>query len=144
VVYTVNDVAAGSAENITLTAESQGEAGIDDSDLVAVTVVRPAITMTKAAYRDDQTTLIDDGAGDEVLPGETFQYRIDITNNGTDDAVSIEVSDPLAPSLTYVSADGDVPADWTIVEATGTVTATLNVAIPPATTRTFWIRVTVE
>ena len=144
VVYTVNDVAAGSVENITLTAESQGEAGIDDSDLVAITVVRPSITMTKAAYRDDQTTLIDNGAGDEVLPGETFQYRIEVSNNGTEDAVSVEIEDPLAPSLTYVGAEGDVPADWTIAENTGTVTATLDVPLAPGDTRFFWIQVTVE
>ena len=144
VIYTVNDVAAGSVEDITLTAESQGEAGVDDSDLVEVTVVRPAIAMVKSAYRDDQTTLIDNGAGDEVLPGETFQYLIEITNSGTEDAVSVEISDPLAPSLTYVSATGDVPADWTIVENTGTVTATLNVALQPTETRSFWIRVTVD
>lgn len=144
VVYEVNDVLAGSAEDITLTAESQGEPGVSDSDLVAVTVVRPAITMTKEAYRDDQTTLIDNGAGDEVLPGETFQYLITLTNGGTEDAVSVEIEDPLAPSLTFVSADGDVAADWTIAENAGTVTATLNVALEPGTPRFFWIRVTVD
>ena len=144
VVYTVNDVAAGSVEEITLTAESQGEPGVDDAELVEVTVVRPAITMVKSAFRDDRTTEIDNGAGDEVLPGETFQYLIEITNSGTEDAVSVEIEDPLAPSLTYVSAEGDVPADWTIDEDAGTVTATLDVALQAGQTRSFWIRVTVD
>ena len=144
VVYTVNDVAAGSVESITLTATSQGENTVDASAAVAVTVVRPAISMTKAAYRDDQTTLIDNGNGDEVLPGETFQYLIEISNGGTEDAVSVEIVDPIAPALTYVSAEGDVPADWTIAEAAGTVTATLDVALEPGQTRSFWIRVTVD
>lgn len=144
VVYTVGNVAAGASEDITLTATSQTEATATANDAVTVTVIRPAIAMTKAAYRDDQTTLIDNGAGDEVLPGETFQYRIDVTNNGTADATSVEVTDPLAPALTYVSAAGAVAGQWTINEAGGTVTATLNAALPAGATRTFWIRVTVD
>lgn len=143
VVYTVNNVAAGTSDAITLTGTSQTDpSNASDSDVTTVNVVRPALSMTKRAYRDDQTTLI--GATDEVLPGEFIQYRIDLANAGDANAVSVEVSDPLAPALTYSSAAGDVPAEWTITEAAGTVTANLNVALAPGVTRTFWIRVQVE
>lgn len=143
VVYTVNDVPAGTSDGITLTATSQVDAAnASDSDATTINVERPVLAMTKRAFRDDQTTEIT--GADEVLPGEFIQYRVDLTNNGGANAVSVEVSDPLAASLIYDSATGDTPADWTIGEAAGTVTATLDVALAPGATRTFWIRVQVE
>jgi uncharacterized repeat protein (TIGR01451 family) len=143
VVYTVNDVPAGTSDAITLTATSQADPGnSSDSDVTTVNVERPVLAMVKRAYRDDQTTEIT--GVDEVLPGEFIQYRIDLTNNGGANAISVEVTDPLAPSLIFDSTEGDVPADWTIGEAAGVVTATLDVALAPGATRTFWIRVQVE
>jgi len=145
VVFTVNDVPGGTSDGITLTATSQTDpANAFDSDQTVVDVERPALSMTKRAFRDDQATLIDNGAGDEVAPGEFIQYRIDIENTGGANAVTVQVSDPLAPSLIFDSATGDVPADWTINEVAGTVTAELDVPLAAGATRTFWIRVQVE
>lgn len=145
VVYTVNDVPGGTSDAITLSATSQTDpVNASDSDQTTINVERPALTMTKVAFRDDQVTLIDNGAGDEVLPGEFIQYRISVQNTGGANAVTVEITDPLAPGLVFDSTQEDVLGDWTITEVAGTVTAQLNAPLAAGATRFFWIRVQVE
>ncbi len=140
VVYSVGAVAAGATDSLKLTGTLNGTSTSDHGSYL-VTVVRPAITVAKAAYKDDQTTLI--GGSDRVLPGEYFQYRVTVTNGGTADASGISVSDPLPGAVAYQSASGDV-AGWTIGESGGTVTATLAGTLAPSASRHFWIRVRVH
>lgn len=142
VVYTVGNVAAGSTDTLRLTATSQNNASVNDPGHAVIRVIRPALTMAKAAYRDDKTTTINNTT-DRVLPGDYIWYRITVTNAGGADAASVSVSDPLPAQLTYVSNDPDATG-WTISESSGTVTATLTGGLAPGASRYFWIRARVK
>ncbi|MEW5928118.1 MAG: hypothetical protein AB1941_11585 [Gemmatimonadota bacterium] len=141
VVYTIaTGAAVGSTAGLTLTATSATDPATTDAGSYTVTVIGASVSMSKEAFRDDQTTAI--GAGDRVLPGEYIQYRITVTNTGASAASSVSVSDPLPAQVTYQSASGDA-AGWTIGESSGTVTAGLA-TLAPAASRFFWIRVRVK
>ncbi|MDB4951101.1 MAG: conserved repeat domain protein [Gemmatimonadetes bacterium] len=143
VVYTVaNAAAAGTTAPLTLTATSTNNAAISDPGSYTITVVKAQLTMSKTAYKDDQTTTIN-GTTDRVLPGQYIQYKIAVTNAGTAAAQTISISDPLPSEVTYQSASGDA-AGWTISTASGTVTGTLTGTLAPGATRYFWIRVLVK
>jgi len=141
VIYTVQDVVAGSTDLITLTATSQASAAVTDDGTITVTVIRPNLTMDKVAYMNDQVTAL--GAGAVVVPGQYIQYRIMVANSGTADAGSVEVSDPIPSQLTYDSAEGDL-AGWTFTNTAGTLVASLTGVLPPGGSRYFWIRVSVK
>jgi len=140
VIYTVNDVAAGSTDNLNLLARSVSDPTIEDTGFFDMTVVRPSISVTKQAWEDGQGAQV----SGPVLPGDFIEYRISVTNNGTADATSISVTDVLPAEVTYVSDsdDGGTPA-WVISEAGGTVTATLA-TLGSGVTRYFWIRVQIN
>ncbi|HEX2189403.1 MAG TPA: hypothetical protein VHG51_10920 [Longimicrobiaceae bacterium] len=141
VVYTIaSGAAAGATAGLQLTATSSTDPGTTDSGSYTVTVIRAAVSMTKEAFRDDQTTAI--GGADRVLPGEYIQYRITVTNTGGSAASNVSVSDPLPAQVAYQSTAGDA-AGWTISESSGTVTAGLP-SLAPAESRFFWIRVQVR
>lgn len=142
IVYTVGDVAAGSTQDVILTATSANSATISDAGTYTVTVVRPALSIAKAAFRDNQTTAIN-GTTDRVLPGDTIQYRITVTNGGSAAATTVSISDVLPAELEYVSGSGDA-AGWTIGESSGTVTATLAGTLATSGSRFFWVRVRVR
>lgn len=144
VVYTIDNAAlAGAQDTLVLTATSKTNGSVVDDGFFDITVVRPALSITKAAFRDDQSTQIT--GSDRVVPGEAIQYRITVENTGTADAVSVEVNDVLPAQLTYDSASGDggTPA-WDLSETGGTVTATLPTPLAPGASRVFWIRVIVN
>ena len=141
VVYSVNNVAAGSTDNVVLTATSTGNVGVSDAGFADLTVIRPALSMAKAAYRDNQTTLL--GGGDVVLPGEYIQYKITVTNGGAAAASVVHITDALPSEVTYQSASGDL-AGWTIGFSSPTVTADLTGTLAPAAARFIWIRVRIN
>ena len=143
VVYTVANVAAGSTEALTLTATSQNDVAATNPGDVTVRVVKAALSMTKVAYRDNQTTVINNTT-DRVLPGEFIQYRITITNGGLASASSVSISDVLPAAVTYSSAAGDVALDWSISQLAGTVTANLTPALAAGGSHFIWIRVPVQ
>ena len=143
VVYTIGNVAAGTTDKLTLTATSQNDATKNDTGDVTARVVKAALTMTKVAYRDNQTTVINNTT-DRVLPGEFIQYKITVTNGGLASATTVSISDALPAQVTYNSATGDIPADWSISQAAGTVTANLTPALAAAGSRFIWVRVQVK
>jgi uncharacterized repeat protein (TIGR01451 family) len=141
VVYTIaTGAAAGSTAGLTLAATSSTDPSTTDTGSYTVTVIGASVSMSKEAFRDNQTTAI--GAGDRVLPGEYIQYKITVTNTGASAASTVSVSDPLPAQVTYQSAAGDA-AGWTISESSGTVTAGLA-TLAPSASRFFWIRVRVK
>jgi uncharacterized repeat protein (TIGR01451 family) len=140
VVYTVLNVAAGTQDTLVLTATSVANNTISDVGKADLTVIKPAITVGKAAYRDDQTTLI--GAG-LVLPGEFIQYKVTVTNTGAGAATGVQIADALPATLTFSSATGDA-AGWTISNVGNNVTATLTGSLASAASRFIWIRAQVK
>jgi uncharacterized repeat protein (TIGR01451 family) len=140
VVYQVLDVAAGTQDTVYLRARSvTGSPVAADSGFADLTVIRPAISITKAAYEDDQSGPL---AGNPV-PGDFFQYRIEVTNNGTADASSVVVTDDLPAEVSFDSTSDD--GNWgAITFADPTVTAPLSGALAPSNSAVFWIRVQVR
>jgi len=147
VIYTVADVAAGTNEVLTLTATSQLDNTKTDTGTLTVTVIRPALAITKEALRDNSGipgAIITNSSADPVLPGEFIFYKITVTNNGTADASSVSIEDDLPGEVTYISTTDDGSAGWTLTHSAGTVTATLAGTLAPSTSRYFLIRVQVK
>lgn len=152
VTYTVEDVAAGSTSAISFTATSGNDAAKSDAGSLTVTVIRAALSMTKEAYKEDQTTVVDPAAADladrTVLPGETFYYLITVTNTGGAAASDVEVTDVIPAQLRTgftAAAASDNVGDFSYVydPATFTLTATLNGTLAASGSASFWIQVTV-
>ncbi len=141
VIYSVADVAAGTPDTLYLEARSVTTPATTDSGFADMSVIKAAMSITKAAYRDNQVTLL--GGGDTVLPGEFIQYLVTVTNTGTADASIVHVDDLLPAELTYDSATGDL-AGWTFTPSGNDLDADLAGTLAPAASRFFWIRVQVN
>ncbi len=140
VIYSVLNVAAGTKDTLVLLATSVANNSVSNTGSADLTVIKPSLTVSKVAYRDDQTTAV--GAG-LVLPGEFIQYKITVTNTGAGPAASVQISDVLPAQLTFTSATGDV-AGWTIGNSGATVTASLGGTLASSASRFIWIRVQVN
>lgn len=138
VVYAIGDVAAGTVDTLRLKARSTLTPATLDTGFADVTVVKAALAITKALYRDDQSTVV--GGADTIVPGEYVQYKISVTNSGGAAASTVQVTDAIAAQLTYQSSSGDV-AGWTFSMNSGTLTADLTGTLAGGATRYFWIRV---
>ncbi len=149
VVYTVsNSAAAGATESLVLSAASANDASKSDPGNRVVRVIRAAISMTKEAFQDNQTTAIGGPlSSDRVLPGQYIQYKVTVTNTGgaaaTLTGTGFGITDALPSQVTYISASSDA-AGWTIGESGGTVSASLTGTLAPGASRFFWIRVQVK
>jgi uncharacterized repeat protein (TIGR01451 family) len=141
VVYSIGNVAAGSVDTLFLTATSVGDGSVNDQGFADLTVIRPALSMAKAAYRDDQSTLL--GGSDVVVPGEYIQYKITITNTGAAAAASVQITDNLPAELTYNAAAGDA-AGWSFGNVGNNVTASLSGTLAAGASRYVWIRARVN
>ena len=142
VVYSVGNVAAGTTDNLQLRATSAGDNTKTDQGFADLTVVRPAIAMSKAAYRDDQTTVIN--TTDTVLPNEAIQFKITVSNSGASAAASVQIADAVPAQMTFLSATGDVPANWSISNTGNSVTASLTGTLAAGASRFIWIRARVK
>jgi uncharacterized repeat protein (TIGR01451 family) len=116
VVYNVAVVAAGSTDTLYLRARSLGQPATFNDGFADLTVVKPNLTVTKQAFRDDGVTVV---VG-TVLPGEFLRYQVTITNSGSTSATSVQVIDALPAELTYASSTG---TDWSFSVVGPTVTA---------------------
>jgi uncharacterized repeat protein (TIGR01451 family) len=141
VVYSVGNVAAGTTDNLQLRATSVGDNSKTDQGYADLTVVRPAIAVAKAAYRDNQTTLI--GPTDTVLPNEDIQFKITVSNSGASPAASVQIADAVPAQMTFLSAAGDL-AGWTITNSGNNVTASLSGTLAAGASRYIWIRAQVK
>ena len=141
VVYSVGNVAAGTTDNLQLRATSVGDNTKTDQGFADLTVIRPAIAVGKAVYRDDQVTLI--GPTDVVLPNEAIQYKVSVTNSGASGATSVQIADNLPAQLTFISAAGDL-AGWTISNVGNNVSASLSGTLAAGSTRYIWVRARVQ
>jgi uncharacterized repeat protein (TIGR01451 family) len=140
VVYSVLNVAAGTKDTVVLTATSVANNAVSDNGKADLTVIRPSLTMSKVAYRDDKTTLI--GAG-LVVPGEFIQYKVTISNGGVAAASTVHITDVLPAQLAFSSASADA-AGWTIGNSGNTVTADLSGSLASGGSRFIWIRAQVQ
>jgi uncharacterized repeat protein (TIGR01451 family) len=137
----VLDRPAATKDTVYLKATSVNNPATFDSGFADLTVIRPALAITKEAWLDDQSAEI----SADVLPGQFIQYKVTVTNNGTAPASSVVVTDALgALPVTYISNSD--PGGWaSIVESAGTVTATLTGTLAASGgSAYFWIRVQID
>jgi uncharacterized repeat protein (TIGR01451 family) len=108
VVYNVANVAGGSTDTLDLLGRSVAQPATTDQGFMDLTVIKPNLTLTKAAYLDDGVTPV---AG-TVVPGQIIRYRITVTNTGSTNASSVQVTDALPAQVTYVSTSSS--AGWSL------------------------------
>lgn len=141
VVYNVANVAAGSTDTLYLRARSVAQSATLDDGFADLTVIKPNLALTKAAYLDDGVTLI--GAS-TVVPGQVIRYRITLTNTGSTSASSVQVTDALPSQVTYVS---NVATGWSISVTGQNVTANYTGtggALAASASATFDLRVSIN
>ncbi len=140
VVYNVANVAA-STDTLYLRARSVTQPATLDDGFADLTVIKPNLALTKAAYLDDGVTLI--GAS-TVVPGQIIRYRITVTNTGSTSASSVLVTDALPAQVTYVS---NVATGWSISVSGQNVTANYTGtggALAASASATFDLRVSIN
>jgi len=140
VIYSVGDVAAGSVDTLFLRARSVSQPATLDDGFADLTVIRPSVSITKVAYRDDQATPI---GANTVVPGEFIQYLITVTNNGDADASTVHIDDTLPGQVTYNANTPDA-AGWTFTIVGNDVDADLAGTLAPSASRFFWLRVQIN
>jgi len=117
VVYNVANVAGGSTDTLSLLGRSVGQPATTDQGFMDLTVIKPNLTLTKAAYLDDGVTPVASG----VAPGQVIRYRFTITNGGATSASNVQVTDALPAQVTYVSTSSST--GWTVAVVGQNVTA---------------------
>src|SRR5438128_4539462 len=88
-----------------------------DDGFMDLTVIKPNVTLTKAAYLDDGVTLV----SGSVVPGQVIRYRFTVTNTGATSASSVQVTDALPAQVTYASTSSSI--GWTVSVTGQNVTA---------------------
>ena len=90
VTYSVGDAAAGVADTLFFTARSVGDPVITDNGRLELTVIRPNLTTGKGVSPTGTQ-----------LPGTELTYTVTITNDGSDDATGVVVTDSVAVELDF-------------------------------------------
>jgi uncharacterized repeat protein (TIGR01451 family) len=141
VVYNVANVAGGSKDTLVLRGRSVGQPATFDDGFMDLTVIKPNLTLAKAAYLDDGVTPVSGG----VVPGQIIRYRFTVTNNGGTSASSVQVADALPAQVTYVSTSSST--GWNVSvsgqNVTGNYTGTGGVLAASASA-TFELRVSIN
>ncbi len=117
VVYNVANVAGGSTDTLSLLGRSVGQPATTDQGFMDLTVIKPNLTLTKAAYLDDGVTPVASG----VVPGQIIRFRFTVTNGGASSASNVQVTDALPAQMTYVSTSSST--GWTVAVVGQNVTA---------------------
>jgi len=117
VVYNVANVAGGSTDTLTLLGRSVGQPATNDQGFMDLTVIKPNLTLAKAAYLDDGVTPVASG----VVPGQIIRFRFTVTNGGATSASTVQVTDALPAQVTYVSTSSST--GWTVSVVGQNVTA---------------------
>jgi uncharacterized repeat protein (TIGR01451 family) len=141
VVYNVANVAGGSTDTLTLLGRSVGQPATSDPGFMDLTVIKPNLTLTKAAYLDDGVTPVASG----VVPGQIIRYRFTVTNGGATSASTVQVTDALPAQVTYVSTSSST--GWTVSVVGQNVTASYTGTggvLAASASATFELRVSIN
>lgn len=133
---------AGSSSTLQLTATAPAVTGTPtDSDETVVTIIAPSLSVVKTVHANqaDAETNTASTLAVDPQPGATIWYRVQVTNNGTADAVMTGGSNGISDDLTglpvtYVGASLDgssSPVVWTtLAEAAGVISGTIAAGLP--------------
>jgi uncharacterized repeat protein (TIGR01451 family) len=141
VVYNVANVAGGSTDTLSLLGRSVGQPATTDQGFMDLTVIKPNLTLTKAAYLDDGITPVASG----VVPGQIIRFRFTITNSGATSASTVQVTDALPAQVTYVSTSSST--GWTVSVSGQNVTASYTGTggvLAASASATFELRVSIN
>ena len=117
VVYNVANVAGGSTDTLYLLGRSVAQPATTDQGFLDLTVIKPVLTLAKAAYLDDGITLV----SGTVVPTQVIRYRITVNNTGNTNASSVQVTDTLPAQVTYVTTSSST--GWSVSVTGQVVTA---------------------
>ncbi len=141
VVYNLANVAGGSKDTLVLRGRSVGQPATFDDGFMDLTVIKPNLTLAKAAYLDDGVTPV----SGSVVPGQIIRYRFTVTNNGGTSASTVQVTDALPAQVTYISTSSST--GWSVSvsgqNVTGSYTGTGGVLAASASA-TFELRVSIN
>ena len=118
-----------------------GQPATFDDGFMDLTVIKPNVTLAKAAYLDDGVTPVSSG----VVPGQVIRYRFTVTNSGGSSASSVQVTDALPAQVTYVSTSSST--GWSVSVSGQTVTANYTGTggvLAASSSATFELRVSVN
>src|SRR5439155_459199 len=141
IVYDVAGGQGGVTTVYTLTANSRRTPATFDDGFMDLTVIKPNLTLAKAAYLDDGVTPV---AG-TVTPGQIIRYRFTVTNSGGTSASSVQVTDALPAQVTYVSTSSST--GWTVSVSGQNVTANYTGTggvLAASSSATFELRVSIN
>lgn len=143
VTFNVANLAAGTVDSLFFLATAVANPSTTDESAYIVTIVKPSVTITKAAFTNSGLTTPVSG---DVLPGQSIWYKVTVSNSsGTASAISIDLDDDLPTQVTYVT-HGDDGNGWTIVKLPGPpehIDAT-KASLVAGASAYFWIKVTIN
>jgi uncharacterized repeat protein (TIGR01451 family) len=141
VVYNVANVAGGSTDTLDLLGRSVAQPATTDQGFMDLTVIKPNLTLTKAAYLDDGVTLV---AG-PVVPGQIIRYRVTVNNAGNTNAASVQITDALPAQVTYVSTSSSIGWSLSVIgqNITADYTGTGGL-LAASSSATFEVRVSIN
>ena len=141
VIYNVANVGGGATDTLDLRGRSVAQPATHDDGFMDLTVIKPNLTLTKAAYLDDGVTPV---AG-TVVPGQVIRYRVTVTNSGSTSASVVQVTDALPAQVTYVSTSSST--GWSVSVSGPNVTANYTATggvLAAAASATFELRVSIN
>ena len=98
---TINAAATGTLINAAVTSATD-ESNVNNNSDTAQTVIQPEIDLT--------ITKVDNDNNLSLLPGDTIQYTLGVTNNGPSGATGVTVTDLLPTGLTFDATGSTAPA----------------------------------
>lgn len=151
--YSVGAAPQGANTTITLTATATAVAGTpSDSDDQVLTVLAPALTVTKTVHASLADANSNTALAGNPLPGDQIFYKVVIDNSTGTAAATTTLTDDLTNAannmdqVTFVAASiddsGSTTAWTTLAEAAGIITGT--VTIPAGSSASFIFAVTIN
>ncbi len=135
----VNSGLDSNVESITTTSTITANRGSTTGDEISVTP-NPLVTISRGEFAD--VTITKDVSSLQISAGETFSYRITLSNSGNLDATGVTITDTLPENfeINTITSETDgvtttfSASDYTIDEATNTLTLptgnTLSITVP--------------
>jgi uncharacterized repeat protein (TIGR01451 family) len=125
-----NNAGDTDAEDTTVTVSSANDPLVTDSAVDTTTVTAPDLTVVKEV-----------NPATDQPPGATLTYTVEITNNGSADALNVVLTDPIPANTTYVG--GSASTDQGSITSTAPITADIG-TIVAGDTVTVTFQVTID
>lgn len=102
---------------LTVTGSGDGGAGDDTSDTITTTAQAPSLSITKRVRNVTDSGTFNTTANAD--PGDTLEYRVEVTNGGAVSATSVVLTDNDNANTTYVTESIKIGSSATCASNTG-------------------------